>query len=324
MTVKRLPWILSRVVTAALLAVISVAPGYASCGSAFCVLNTSWDMQESAAAAGQTRLDLRYEYIDQKHLRSGNSGISASDSTGDTTEQRTVNRNLLVALDHALSSRWGMSASLPVVDRFHSHIKDPADTAQRETWRFSQVGDARLIGRFQFGPPGTTGNYGLQFGLKLPTGDYRVANAEGTLAERALQPGTGSSDWILGGYYSYRPHHLGPSWFIHGLYQSAFATRDGFRPGDQLSVTGGVRYPFGTGLAGLFQVNALYRRRDSGVNAEPDLSGGEFVFASPGLSYAVTADTQVYGFVQLPLYRYVNGTQLAADASWVVGLSTRF
>jgi len=32
---------------------------------------------------------------------------------------------------------------------------------------------------------------------------------------------------------------------------------------------------------------------------------------------------QAYGFVQLPLYQYVNGTQLTADWSVVAGLSWR-
>jgi len=39
---------------------------------------------------------------------------------------------------------------------------------------------------------------------------------------------------------------------------------------------------------------------------------------------ALTKDLQVYSFLQLPLYQFVNGVQLVADRALVVGLSTRF
>ena len=74
----------------------------------------------------------------------------------------------------------------------------------------------------------------------------------------------------------------------------------------------------------MHQLNALYRSRDSGAQAEPEDTGGGFLFVSPGISYALTKTTQVYAFVQKPLYQYVNGVQLTADWSALVGISTRF
>ena len=74
----------------------------------------------------------------------------------------------------------------------------------------------------------------------------------------------------------------------------------------------------------LLQANALFRGRDSGAQAEPEDSGGKSLWVSPGVSYALTKNIQAYGFVQLPLYQYVNGVQLVATRSFVVGVSTRF
>ena len=298
---------------------------YASCGSAFCVLNTSWDIQDPVNQVGRARLDLRFEFIDQDHLRSGNSNISAAEDTGDTTEIKTINRNFVATLDYSFTPQVGVSASLPIVSRYHSHIADPSGAAQVETWNFSKVSDARITGRYQFeGTPDSVANYGLQLGVKLPTGDDHITNAEGIVAERALQPGTGSTDVIIGGYFSNRPHSAAMTWFAQGNYQRAMATRDGYRPGDQLSATGGLRYPFSESVSGLFQLNLLLKQKDSGPNAESELSGGKFLFASPGLSYGVTRDTQIYGFVQLPVYRYVNGIQLSANWSAIGGVSMRF
>ena len=60
------------------------------------------------------------------------------------------------------------------------------------------------------------------------------------------------------------------------------------------------------------------------MNAEPGDSGGRSLFLSPGVSVSVAKDVRVYGFVQVPVYQYVNGVQLTADRAAVIGLSTRF
>lgn len=274
--------------------------------------------------AGRFTADLRYEYIKQDELRQGRHKISAVEDTGDATELKTTNQNLVASLDYTFDRHWGIAASLPMVKREHSHIADPGDNPSYESWDFSRVGDARLLGRYQFDKTDSGQGYGLQFGLKLPTGSHDVANRDGLVAERALQPGSGSTDLILGGYYAYRPRHRDLGWFAQVLYQRAVSTQDQFRPGDQWTLTGGVNYPISDRLTLLFQMNGLVKARDSGANAEPDLSGGRYLYASPGASFALTRDTQVYGFVQLPVLRDVNGTQLVAKQSFVAGVSLRF
>ena len=299
--------------------------GWASCGSAFCTVNTNWDVQGVATEAGSTRLDLRYEYINQDRLRSGTHNISADQDTGDVAELKTTNRNWVATLDYAIDASWGISLAVPLVEREHSHIADPTGAATFEQWNFSKLSDARVVGRYQFPSTSpTAGHAGLQLGLKLPTGDYRVANADGTVAERALQPGTGSTDVIAGLYYSHPSAFHGLGWFAQGSYQRALATRDGFRPGDQISFTGGVTYPITQQMSLLVQMNALHKDRDTGPNAEPDLSGGNHVYASPGVSFAVSKSVQVYGFLQLPVYRNVNGIQLTAQRAVVAGVSMQF
>ena len=74
----------------------------------------------------------------------------------------------------------------------------------------------------------------------------------------------------------------------------------------------------------MLQLNTLYRGRDSGSQAEPDDTGGKFLFLSPGISIALNKTIQIYGFVQLPLYQYVNGVQLVADWPGLIGVSAKF
>src|SRR5713101_3680958 len=270
----------------------------ASCGSAFCVLNTNWATQGVAADPGTARLDMRFEFVDQKHLQSGTRRISQAEDTADTTELRTINRNLLTTLDYTVSKNWALSVSGPVVDRSHSHIADPTGTMTFEKWDFTKVGDTRVLGMYRFdNEKNPVVNQGVIFGLKLPTGDYRVNNADGAVAERALQPGTGSADLVLGGYYSAPGIHLDSSWFVQALYQQAVSTKEEYKPGNQFQLNVGYRYPLGHDWQALLQVNSLIKGKDSGANAQPDLSGSKSVFLSPGLIYSITHDLQLYGFV---------------------------
>ncbi len=299
----------------------------ASCGSAFCVLNTNWSTQGIAADPGTARLDLRYEFVDQKHLQSGARRISTDDpavAAEDTTELRTINRNLLTTLDYTFSKNWAVSVSVPVVGRSHSHIDNA--TGENEKWDFTKISDTRVLGSYRFDNENNpVVNYGLTFGVKLPTGDYKVMNGDGVAAERSLQPGTGSTDAVLGGYYSAPGIHQDSSWWAQVLVQWAASTRDEFKPGNQYQINLGYRHPFTDALQGLLQLNSVVKERDGGgVNAEPDLSGSKVMFLSPGLSYSITRDTQIYSFVQLPIYRYYNGIQLSVDWAFVAGATLRF
>jgi hypothetical protein len=296
----------------------------ASCGSAFCVLNTNWSTQGVANDPGSFRLDERFEFVDQKNLQHGTKRISKDDAAGeDTTELRTINRNLLTTLDYTFSKNWAVSASVSAVDRSHSHIDNA--TTESEKWDFTKIGDTRVLGMYRFdNEKNPVVSYGLTFGLKLPTGSYKVANSDGVTAERALQPGTGSTDIVLGGYYSAPGSQQDSSWFAQVLYQQAVSTRDEFTPGKQFQLNLGYRYPLTPELQALLQLNTSIKARDSGANAEPDLSGSRAVFLSPGLSYAFTHDFQLYSFVQLPVYRNYNGIQLNVDWAFVAGATLRF
>ncbi len=313
----------SGAVATALMALSSAA--FASCGSSFCSLETSLDSQGVSTEPGQFGLDLRFEFVKQDALRAGNKSISRAETAAEeTTELKTFNRNLIATLTYALTSQWGLAASLPFVNRSHAHIAEPAGAAERESWSFSELSDARMFARYQFDRPhDAPDSSGMQFGVKLPSGEYKVKNMDHQLAERSLQPGTGSTDVIIGGHYAYKPAFRQVTYFVSAQYQYALAKRAGYRAGDQLSLTGGLAYAYADNAAVMLQLNGLNKGRDSGRNAEPDVSGGRYIFASPGVRYAVGKDMQVYGFAQAPLYRNVNGIQLTANWTLVAGITLK-
>lgn len=135
----------------------------------------------------------------------------------------------------------------------------------------------------------------------MPTGSYKVGNSDGVKVERALQPGSGSTDMIVSAFYTHRGFSTDAAWFAQLGYQQAALTQDDYRPGSQVGFTAGYNQPLIGALTGTLQLNALLRNRDSGANAEPDLSGGRYVFISPGLSYAVSNAVQLYAYAKLPI-----------------------
>ncbi len=306
-----------------LMILIASADANAGCGSAFCSLNTDWSTQGAWTEPGG-RFDLRYEFIDQDQPRTGARNVGVGEIPEHHDEVRTINRNWIAGFDYTFDSHWGVTATLPIVDRSHEHIHNHMGAALNETWDFTRLGDARVVGRYSFTPAQSShGSFGIQFGVKLPTGPRDVANADGDVAERMLQPGSGTTDGILGAFYGGMLPGKG-NWFADASVMEPFAERAGYKPGTRVAFDIGASYPLTNRVSLLLQLNSHWKDRDSGSDAEPEESGGTFVHLSPGVSVGLDAKTRLYGFVQLPVYQYVNGVQLVADWSVALGISRRF
>lgn len=309
------------------LAIGSPTMAFASCGSAFCLVNTNWGAQGVWTEPGW-RADLRYEYINQDQPRTGTKDVAVGEIPMHHDEVQTVNRNTFATLDYGFSNNWGVAVIVPWIDREHEHIHNHHGEQIPESWNFSDLGDVRVAGRYQFSFDNSDAmrlSYaGLIAGLKLPTGKTDVTNSEGELAERSLQPGTGTTDLLLGAYFRQALGAWSASWFAQAGAQLPLNSHDDYRPGQVWTVDLGGRWEATQRLGLLLQLNMVWKGRDSGSEAEPDNSGGRYVFISPGVTFAITSKVNVYGFVQLPIYQYVNGLQLVAKQAYSVGVSAQF
>ncbi len=327
------------------IAIIATNAG-ASCGSAFCSANTNWDTQGLSSAEG-LRLDLRYSYARADRLRAGSSRITPEAPSGSDEEienMRTINQVLNLEADYAINPSWNISLGLPLLMRDHAHTFDSSISGPfPQEAKFTELGDIRVIGRYRLDAADHHfQGRGIRIGLKLPTGaiDKTMTPQDPTgdptnpsLAhplDRASQPGSGSTDVILGAYCFDSAPGSDWGWFVSGQVQAAILTRDNFRPGTELNFDLGAHYGLGPSLTALLQVNAQHRERDSGSNANP-ASGGYSLNLSPGLSYALRPETQVYGLVQIALKQYANSDpasagsgQLTAPWSLAVGISHRY
>ncbi|HCJ50437.1 MAG: hypothetical protein COZ20_04400 [Gallionellales bacterium CG_4_10_14_3_um_filter_54_96] len=306
-----------KLLCAALLCASSQA--YASCGSSFCTMNTHWDTQGLVNDEG-LRIDLRYSYAKANTPRVGASKV-VNDPTlspgGEVENMRTINQSLNLDFDYAFNRQWSVAVGLPLVMRDHAHtVADGLGGYTAEQNKFTELGDIRVVGNYKLDSGDHLSGSGVRFGVKLPTGKANWEFVPGAgPAEGGLQPGTGSTDAILGAYYHQDVANSPWGWFVSGQLQTAINTRDGYRPGNEVSLDLGAHYTLAPALTGLLQLNANFKERDSGNGAKVNPhSGAHSLSLSPGLSFAVAPTTRLYGFVQLPIYQYAN-----SDPTWLPG-----
>jgi hypothetical protein len=299
----------------------------ASCGAAFCLVNTDWSVQGAWVEPG-VRFDLRYETIDLDQPRNGRDRVGVGQIPRHHDEVETKNQNVVASVDWNLAPAWGLSLSVPYVDRDHFHIHNHQGGKLEERWSFRELGDVSVQGRYEFfasrGDPAAPRSSGITLGVKLPTGKYDVKNGEGEEAERTLQPGTGTTDLLVGAYWHGAAPLADTSWFARAQAVVPMNSRAEFKPGKQLQLDAGMRWGMARDVGLMLQLNYHAKGRDSGANAEPEDSGQRMLFVSPGVSWNVSRDAQVYAFVQVPVYQDVNGVQLTASWSALAGVSWRF
>jgi hypothetical protein len=318
-------WIIMHkfMLLAAGLAAGTATPALA-CSSCGCNLPSDWLSQGLVAQAGTT-FTLRYDDVPQTQLRHGRGVVDRGAialPSDDEIEQYTYNHYVTATLDHQFAGAWGIDVQLPYVFRPHATIAE--DTVVRSYSRTSGIGDMRIMGRWQHsGGPDITG---LQFGLKLPTGAYdqtfRSGPVAGETVDRGLQPGTGTTDAILGAYHFGNLAH-DFAYILQAQGQVALNHRDGYRPGDSVTVSAGLHYEHWQGVTPQLQLNFRAAAKDSGVASDRPNSGGEQLYLSPGLTAAITRHVSAFGYLQLPLYQRVSGNQLAPRYTLSVGLSYR-
>ncbi|MGA9665088.1 MAG: hypothetical protein WBQ69_01390 [Gallionella sp.] len=324
-----------------------------ACATCGCSLSTDAAMGYSSAAG--FRVSLEYDYINQNQLRTGTGSISPSqvaainDAGGNQeVEQDTINRYITLGLGYAPNADWNFKLLVPYIDRSHTTYgaaTNPLTPDQISAATVSSLGDIKFIASYRGVLP--THNLGFQLGVKLPTGAYGGPNASGTgtvgrspvsfgpggnaggeLLDTSLQAGTGSTDLIIGAYY-YQAVSQNFDAFVNGQFQAAVKEEldqpgEDYRPGNQENVSFGVRYEENPKIVPQLQVNVTHRSPDQGVLADTLDVAGTAVYLSPGVSAGIMKNTQMYAFVQVPIYSNLEGYQLFPHWTASVGLGYSF
>jgi hypothetical protein len=320
----------------AVFALFLLIPGRAaaSCGSSSCPIDLH---ALQFGDVGRFSLDLSFQYLDQDQPRIGSGRAQVGAIASDHDEIRTINRLVALQLSYALNERLQLAVNVPYVSRSHEHFDEEA--ARLERWNLGDAGDASVQGRVRlFAAAGPApSSIWLTGGVKLPTGSRHETGSTGEDAEVTIAPGTGSTDALFGvtyqsavlrntalagplGHATLIPFFVALNGRVNGR-----GTHD-YRRGHEIQLNAGTEYPLTSALHVLVQVNARMLGRDDvgRTDENRDLTGGHYLYASPGLRLLLGHGTSFYGFVQLPLVQHVNGLQLTSKANYVGGFRKSF
>jgi hypothetical protein len=278
-----------------------------ACGCSVFTVGAPWSMPTNSGIGAY----LQYNYMNQTK----NWGNWQGAAPGANPDQEIRTNFYTLGFQFMEDRDWGFSAEAPVWNRYFRTTTQDGNAASVNHTSF---GDVRLMGMY-------TGisddmSTGLQFGLKLATGAFHES-----LLDRDTQIGSGTTDLLLGGYQMGQEEGWG--WYAQVLYQHPLGAREGYRPGDSFDVNAGIHYD-GL-LASLsvlphLQVAGSFRGIDGGVNADPENTGYERLFVSPGLQVVAGTHVNLYGDLRIPVLTHVRGVQLVAPALFNVTMSYTF
>jgi hypothetical protein len=347
-----------RIASALVLVVVAAWTAVAfACATCGCALSTDAAMGFSSTTGWQ--ITFQFDTIDQNQLRVGRHSVSFpevaqinNDGGSQEVEKETNNHYYTLGVSYSPGADWNFRLLVPWVYRNHTTYGESPNPLTPDLISGAYVddlGDLRFIASYQGFLP--THNLGVQLGIKAPTGNYGGPNADGTgvvgrhpvaftygpnslnpspdnLLDTSLQPGTGSTDLVLGAYY-YQAVSQNFDAFVIGQYQFAVAHRldqpgEDFRPGNALNLSLGVRYEENPHVVPQIQVNITHKASDQGTLADTADSAGTVVYVSPGVTAMVAPNMHVYGFVQLPAYSNLQGYQLFPRWTATVGVSYAF
>lgn len=191
------------------------------------------------------------------------------------------------------------------------------------------LSDIRLLGRYKFfsQPQMRVWNQAAaQFTLKLPTGatDRRVHLPVSPSVRRALQPGTGATDFIFeltGGRFTTRYNLLA------NIGYRLNTEDDDIAFGDRFFVNGDMEYflfprltrKHGQEVISLLELSYVHVERDQWKGKEVPNSGGNSLFLAPGLQWIVNERFLIEASVQLPVFQDLQGRQPQLKQNLLVG-----
>lgn len=216
---------------------------------------------------------------------------------------------------------------------------------QKDTVKSGGIGDLFIFPRYNViaktnGSVRTEVAFGL--GLKIPLGTCDDSNLVGsypppigdiyTISPPTVQATTGSQDFLFNLYLyrGYQKHNL--RFFINSLYIKKGWNSLGMKFGDYASVGLFAGKTFFKKLGVTLQLKGEWndimqaaRNVDllANYNVELISTAGKRVFFVPQLSYTIKSMT-VYATSEIPLYQYLDGTQVGAQYQITTGLVYRF
>lgn len=194
------------------------------------------------------------------------------------------------------------------------------------------IGDGVVLVKYRFPIQGTKKSLVIGLGAKLPLGASDIANEYGISLPADLQPGSGAWDILFWGLYSKSlENRQSTSLSINTMYRLTGVNQDylgslSYEFGDELQVILSLSDQLLVGnqiLDTSLSVRFRDAKRDSVDDAWINATGGQWLFLVPGLQLYFNPALSVSTSFEVPIYSYVNSTQLSPSFRLTLGLYYR-
>lgn len=264
---------------------------------------------------------INYDYNNLNTLNAG------ADELDDDSRQRITN-SILFALGYSFTDRLSMETLFTWVNQSRT-IRQFGNEDFTET---SGIGDAVFLLKYAF--PEVLGRatvFNIGLGIKAPLGKSDLRSSQGIQLTADLQPGSGAWDelaWLsISKGFGFRPAATFSSSFTYrltGKNKSYLNDTSTYEFGNVVQANVGYTDEFllfnvilNPGLV----VKYRNSRPDKIEGSDIPNTGGEWIFLRPELLLQLSPQIGIISRVEVPLYSYVDGTQLTPTLRFTAGMS---
>ncbi len=270
-----------------------------------------------AGEVGSWQVSLTYDLNTLRTLKSGSEKL-------DDRQRERKTHSVLFETGYTFSSKWS-------TDLFLSYIRQERliTVLGTQSTITNGLGDAVVLIKYRVTSEENVATWIIGAGPKIPLGSTDKVSDSGISLSADLQPGSGSWDGIIWSSFDYSLP------FRKSLTLSATSTwKINSKNNDYL---GSIEYQFGNEYQLILELadqvvigrivlppslSLQYRKagRDLNDAQEIEATGGEWLFINPGISTPITQALSFNFTASLPIYSFVNNTQLTPTNRFTTGL----
>ncbi len=275
-----------------------------------------------SADKGSLQFLLSYDYNLLKTLKSGSTEL-------DDNLRERVTQSVLVSTGYTFNHRFSLNFLFSFI-RQERHIFTTLGTNSTIT---NGVGDGILLFRYNILSKNANTSLLAGLGPKIPMGSTDKTSENGITLPADLQPGSGAWDIVFWSTFSQSlSFRRSMAVVVTSTYRATGVNPDylgsiAYEFGDELQIIAGIADQFVIG-GGIWDPSVLFRYRRAGRDKSNevviDASGGEWIFLLPGIKYAVIPAMSVSASIEIPLYSYVNNTQLTPTCRFTASVYYKF
>lgn len=274
-----------------------------------------------AAESKSLEVLFTYDYNALNHL------VHVSERLDDATRTRTTHSGIL-ELNYGLNHRFSVTGVVPFIRQTRSIS---GYEGNEDFIALQGLGDIVFLLKYRLMENNNSNPllWVVGAGPKLPTGKTDFSNPQGFSLAADMQPGSGSLDGIFWSFMQMDGVMLPNLGFISVLTYKHSGTNNNYnevqryRFGNEFQFNLGANYNLFAGLPVNLFLFGRYRHQTPDLidgNIFPS-SGGNWVYAIPGMNIQFPRNISMRLAAELPVYRKLEGTQLTTGFKFSMAIS---